>query len=202
MPGLYLIHLPHTQQVYHGTKDQASLETTDWSSEKNPDWKKFLQDKGEGQAPDEYVIAVENGLRSFGSDPNALGKFAMASKQEWHKVEMWRKRECYIAAARHILGLPGYLKYIVFRWSDYISRGAMTKTFETRHQPITNGAISGRVPDARTWDDTINHRSRQHSARSNRNRSDSNDADDKTATPDTSNPLVWDSENEDWVQQD
>ena len=166
----------------------------------HPDYKIYLDDKGSGSPPMEYLVVVENCLRSFGTDPNALGKFAMASRDEWHKVDIWRKRECYIAAARYILGLPGYLKYISFRWSDYVSRASMTKTFNLRHKPITTGQGDVHVPDSDCWDNTINHRARKPFVRVPRvNGKDDNDT---TSTNADEPELIWDSENEEWVEKE
>jgi hypothetical protein len=166
---------------------------------RNPDYKKFLDDKGTGEGvPEEYLIAVEEGLQSFGTDPDALGKFAMKSATEWHKVEAWRKRECYIAAARFILGLPGYLKYIGYRWSDYVSRTLMAKTFKVRHLQYTNGTAQLNIPDPECWDDSINHRARAPFRRSN----NTGATESSTQQQDeTDNPLLWDSENDEWVEQ-
>lgn len=107
--------------------------------DKNPEWEDFLTDMGSDTAPTKYLVAVEEGLRSFGNDQPAFGKFAMDSLQEWLSVSRFKKRECFIAMARHRLGLGGYAKYRHFKWSDYVSRGKMTKTFDERHWPLTNG---------------------------------------------------------------
>ena len=101
--------------------------------DQHPEWEEYLQDKGTGDAPVEYLVAVEEGLRNFGKEQAAFGKFAMDSLKEWVVVARFKKRECYIAMARHRLGLGGYAKYQHFRWSDYESRSNMTKAFDKRH---------------------------------------------------------------------
>ena len=69
---------------------------------KHPEWKSFFDDLGTGKAPVEYLVLVEQGLRSFGSDIHAMGSNCMKSKKRWFEVPVWRKREAYIALIRSI----------------------------------------------------------------------------------------------------
>ena len=39
----------------------------------NQDWTKYFADKGEGKAPLDYLIEIENGLRRFARDVHAMG---------------------------------------------------------------------------------------------------------------------------------
>ena len=122
----------------------------------NPEWEDFLTDKGAGDAPVEYLVAVEEGLRSFGTDQAAFGKYAMDSLQEWIAVSKFKKRECYIAMARHRLGLGGYAKYQHFLWKDYVSRSEMTKAFDKRHWPYSNGSQALRISNP--WENPVDRR--------------------------------------------
>ena len=161
--------------------------------------KKFFSDKGTNDVPDEYLIAVEMGLRSFGSDRYAFGTFAMDTEEEWHKRDLiWRKRECYIAMARHVLGLGGYGKYIHFRWDDFLSRSNMTKTFNKRHLPYSMGedTLDGLV-DPPEWSNGVTRRKRKRYAVTEMSPSSV----DSVGTPtSTAAMAVWDSEEDKWVE--
>ena len=54
----------------------------------NPEWKMFLTDQGKAEVPIAYLVAVEEGLRSFGTDKHAFGKFAMDNETEWHNQKL------------------------------------------------------------------------------------------------------------------
>ena len=43
----------------------------------NPGWQVYFDDKGAGSPPNEYLVLVERGLRSFGDDIHAMGAKAM-----------------------------------------------------------------------------------------------------------------------------
>ena len=92
-----------------------------------------------GTPPTQYLVAVEAGLRMTSKDKQAMGTFAYSSKEKYHSVDLWRKREAYIGVSRLILGCPNYLKYVSYRWSDYVMRNRLTKTFLARHWKLTNG---------------------------------------------------------------
>ena len=70
--------------------------------DQHPEWEEYLQDKGTGDAPVEYLVAVEEGLRNFGKEQAAFGKFAMDSLKEWVVVARFKKSECYIEH-RHLV---------------------------------------------------------------------------------------------------
>ena len=129
----------------------------------HPEWTKFLDDKGLSEVPEEYLVAVENGLRSFGTDRTAFGMYAMDNVGEWIKGSQFKKRECYIAMGRHRLKLGGYTKYQYFLWKDYLSRAAMTKTFNKRHWPITNGTRILNIPNA--WPNPVHGRRKRPRSR-------------------------------------
>ena len=98
----------------------------------------------------EYLIALEAGLRMTAKDKSAMGKFGYSSRENYHKIELWRKREAYIGVCRLILGCGNYLKYVSYRWADYVLRGQLGKTFLARHWRLTNGesdALSSAFPD-------------------------------------------------------
>ena len=99
----------------------------------------FLDDKGSGEVSQDYLIAVEEGLRNFAKDKAAMGTHAFDDAASYYNVSVWRKREAYIAVCRYLKGVEGYLKYIGYDWADYKMRGVLQKTFDVRHAPYTNG---------------------------------------------------------------
>jgi hypothetical protein len=122
--------------------------------DKNVDeWEKYLTDCGKGgNAPKEYCLLVEVGLRSFGRDMHAMGTLALRSKDNWAAVQTWRKREAYIALVRHIRGHTGYAQYDCYHWRDYVERQRANKTFLARHLPLSNGDnFGGDLPDPPEW---------------------------------------------------
>ena len=108
--------------------------------DKNEKWREFLQDKGEGSPPMEYLIAVEDGLRAYANNIHAMGSHPLRSSEYWRKVDTWRKREAYIAVVRHVLSKPaGYRNWSSFLFSDYVQRQDCGLTFKRRHLPLSNG---------------------------------------------------------------
>ena len=104
--------------------------------------KKYLTDKGAGQPPLEYVVALEQGLREYACvDRAAFGTYSNFNFEEYTKVELWRKREAYIGLVRYILGKGNYSKYVNYNWCDYTLRLSTSKTFMKRHWPVTNGDV-------------------------------------------------------------
>ena len=166
---------------------------------KCPQYKKFLDDEGNGKVPLVYLRAVELGLRKFASnDKFAMGTFALDSYEEWIHVGKWKKRECYTAVVRYIKGLPGYLKYLAYAWYDYSMRRAVAKTFERRHLQFTNGSknlkgIAG--PD--TWSKSPNRRKRKRTAKT-KTVTDLTTGSPKAASS-SSCKMLFDSEEGEWV---
>ena len=108
--------------------------------EDKPEYLDFLVDKGEGDAPWEYLAAVEEGLRQVGRDPRSMGRYAMNSEGNWHEASIQcKKTESYTAVVRKLLKAGNYLKYPVFRWSDYTLRRDCRVTFINRHLQYSNG---------------------------------------------------------------
>ena len=105
------------------------------------DWAKFLDDKGVGTVPDEYLAAIELGLRNYHKSVHAMGTHPLRSPSFWgNKVDLWRKREAYIALARNLLGSkPEYQQWDCFLFSDYTQRQRLTLTFVKRHLPLSDG---------------------------------------------------------------
>ena len=123
----------------------------------NPAWKIYFDDLGKGKAPVEYMVLVEVGLRSFGSDMHAMGTKAMASKETWYAVRVWRKREAYIALIRCIRGHLTYPQWDCFQLDHYSERQALNKTFLARHFPLSNGKsnlLDGVLTDPPQWSAT------------------------------------------------
>ena len=120
----------------------------------HPEWTKFFDDLGKGDAPIEYLVLVEIGLRSFGDDIHAMGSRAMDSKERWFAVDLWRKREAYIAAIRLIREHLSYPQWDCYKLEDYSERQALHKTFVTRHFPLSNGdsnRLEGHLADPANW---------------------------------------------------
>ena len=106
----------------------------------HPEWTTFFDDLGKGDAPTEYLVLVECGLRSFGSDIHAMGSRAMDSEERWFAVAVWRKREAYIAVIRLIREHLTYPQWDCYKLEDYSERQALNKTFLARHYPLSNGS--------------------------------------------------------------
>ena len=168
--------------------------------ETDPDLKDFLTDKGEAEAPIEYLVTVEQGLRSFGKDKFAFGTFAMDSETEWHDSSLnWRKRECFISMARYVLGLGGYAKYIHFRWSDFVSRSVMTKTFNNRHVQYSSGESRlTELSNPAEWDSPLNRRKRKRSQ--DQDTPSSSSTGESPAASTSAAAVTWDSEEGEWVE--
>ena len=107
----------------------------------DPSLRDFLEDNGDGNAPMDYLIAVEKGLRAYADDIHAMGTKPLRSPYYWgNRVELWRKREAYIALCRHVAGKPpAYPQWDCFLFGDYAQRQRAGKTFVKRHLPLSNG---------------------------------------------------------------
>ena len=44
-----------------------------YSKPENKSWSNYFKDSGKGEAPLDYLIEIEKGLRSFGDDLHAMG---------------------------------------------------------------------------------------------------------------------------------
>ena len=77
---------------------------------KHPEWKQFFDDKGEGMAPLDFMIAIEKGLRAYSSDKFAMGDNPLCTRERWVTVPVWRKCEAYITLIRHIRNHFSYPK--------------------------------------------------------------------------------------------
>ena len=103
-------------------------------------WREFIDDKGAGEPPMEYLVAVEEGLRNYHTDVHAMGTHALRSPTHWGEIDLWRKREAYIALGRYLLGFPpDYHQWDCFLFTDYQTRQMLAKTFVERHYPLSNG---------------------------------------------------------------
>ena len=108
---------------------------------KHPQHKKFLDDKGSGSPPVEYLWLVEMGFRAYADNVHAMGASPLRSRRYWGEVDKWRKRECYISLVRFVLnsGQMSYRHWKNFLFTDYTLRQRSTLTFERRHLPLSNG---------------------------------------------------------------
>ena len=161
----------------------------------------FLTDKGAGNPPLEFLIALELGLREYVSvDRAAYGSYANFNYREYTLVELWRKREAYIGLARYILGRGNYSKYVNYNWADYTLRLALCKTFEVRHWPYTNGTkyLEGLVDPAH-WEANKNKDARKRKAKL----AVTFEAPEVSAVPAKvvaeEEEMEWDSEEAEWV---
>ena len=61
----------------------------------NPEMEEFLDDKGRGEPPEQYLALVERGLRAFAKFNYifAMGSGALSSRKAWREVDPWRKRD-------------------------------------------------------------------------------------------------------------
>ena len=167
---------------------------------KNPEWTVFFDDLGAGSAPLEYLILVELGLRSFGTDIHAMGSGALSSEESWFQVPVWRKREAYIALIRFIRGHHSYPQWESFKLEDYAERQALNKTFLVRHFPLTNGKdplLKDHIEDK--WDKPLpNQPSRKRVKREPKLKPSAKEA----VVAATAKPMVWDIENRCFVPFD
>ena len=125
--------------------------------ERHPEWTSFFDDLGKGDAPIEYLVLVEEGLRSFGADIHAMGSRAMESQEHWFQVDVWRKREAYIAVIRLIRKHLQYPQWDCYKVKDYAERQALNNTFLKRHWPLSNGCsnkLDGHLTDPPQWSDS------------------------------------------------
>ena len=103
-------------------------------------WQTYLQDKGQGTPPVEYLAAVEEGLRAYSVDIHTMGTNVLRSPQHWKDVAKWRKREAFIAIMRVLCDFHSYYKqWDCFLFSDYVFRQQMAKIFDLRHYPLSDG---------------------------------------------------------------
>ena len=107
--------------------------------EHNPHWPTFFADMGAGAAPVTYLAGIEQGLRNFIADPFTMGRDAMASQAKWAAVEPWRKREAHVTLIRQLLKRASYKKWHDFRFTDFVERNNLHRTFMARHLPLSDG---------------------------------------------------------------
>ena len=106
----------------------------------NESWSTYLNDKGENTPDTKYLAAVEEGLRAYAQVDNySMGTGVLRSADRWAKVEMWRKREAYIALARHLLVGKSYKQWDCFSFSDFMFRQRCGRVFKKRHLPLSDG---------------------------------------------------------------
>ena len=110
----------------------------------------MLDDRGCGDAPAEYLAAIEHGLRMYATnDMYAMGSNALASREKWFAVPVWRKREAYIALVRAIYGLKPCRRFMATRWEDYSKRQVLTETFMMRHAHVRD--FKEHLEDPKHW---------------------------------------------------
>ena len=109
-------------------------------SKNNKEFTQLLMDHGKGDDTVEYLAAFELGLCRYSDDIFALGTHPLRNREYWSKVSLWRKREAYIALARHVLKRdPNYNQWDCFRFRDYQDRQSLSRTFMKRHLPLSDG---------------------------------------------------------------
>ena len=168
-----------------------------------PELKKFLTDRGVGQAPLEYLVALEQGMRAYASaDRAAFGTYAYFNFEEYTGVELWRKREAYTGLVRYVLGCANYSKYVNYNWNDYVLRLKTGKTFMQRHWDITKGKVilQGLV-DPEHWSQNagVDCRRRNVKTRVTFQQPETPDVEEEE---DEEEELSWDSVEEEWVKKE
>ena len=120
---------------------------------KKPEYKQFLSDKGVGNAPEEYNVAIEAGIRNYARDPQALSKLATSSAQDYDRVQKWRKRACYECLCRVVEGVKA-CKWFTCSWEYYLWRLDRGITFDKRHWPLCQRSsivFKGKVAELEEW---------------------------------------------------
>ena len=115
---------------------------------------------GAGSPPLDYLVAVEEALRTYAEldSTHTMGENAMVSELSWKNVRVWRKSWAYITGIRHIRGKSSYNKWHDFIWQDYKERNALHVTFVKRHLPLSNGSdkhFRGELKNPKSWSVTI-----------------------------------------------
>lgn len=104
------------------------------------EWEPFLTDGGKGSPPLEYNMLLEDGLRCCCTDIFVMGTNALRSRSYWgKKVHDANKLESWIALGRHLLECPPYKKWDNARFSDYVIRQKLGRTFRVRNLPLSDG---------------------------------------------------------------
>ena len=86
----------------------------------------------------EYLASVEEGLRAV-AGRGLLGRLALKNPQCWEDdVVVVKKRACYTAVVRYRMKLPSLSTWKNYRWTDFTMCKKISKTFRTRHLPISN----------------------------------------------------------------
>jgi hypothetical protein len=106
-PVLHAIHNILTQYRCRFVKHvEDRFETFIDLIQKNPEWKNFFDDLGVGNVPLAYLVAIEEGLRSYcftSSSTLTMGIRKVTSSNMWGtQVKPWRKMEAYITVIRYI----------------------------------------------------------------------------------------------------
>ena len=135
--------------------------------EARPELVSLLTDKGEGEAPVEYLAAVEMGLREYRDRIYCLGARPLRSAEWWQALPVWRKRECYIAFVRlFVYKLVTYSKWESFKWEDLVTHNVLHKTFITRHAPLSDGTdhFNGAIQNPAEWNEPKKRKAKRSSA--------------------------------------
>lgn len=171
--------------------------------DKHPSYVKYLDDRGEGDAPQRYLIVVEKCLRRVAMNSSlskyAMGRFAMSTYESWINTNYWFKREAYIAAVRVRKGLGPYRKYIGYDWQDHMMRIACSKTFLIRHKKYTDGEEKLNIPDPKCWSQPVSRRRRSNkSSNTSKNVDSSTSSEDSGGEQSDQESMVWDSDTGEW----
>ena len=132
-----------------------------------------------------------------------MGKYALDSEMEWVSVPLWKKRECYIAFCRWFKKMEPYRKYQFFKWSDYLSRSRMAKTFMKRHLPFTNGSIKlVNLVDPSSWSTSaVSRRKGMRKRKTKKTTCENVPQKAAVASASASTPTKqWDSDTESWIE--
>ena len=92
-------------------------------------------------------------------------------------------------------------RYTHFKWEDYLSRRAMSATFENRHYPYTNGSKNLRgIMNKNNWKNGPGRVRQLKPKKKRKPRLQS--PSDAEAEVEADNTAQWDSETGEWVEDD
>ena len=105
----------------------------------------WLTDKGSNDVDDikqyrDFQDALEDGLRNVAKSGSRLfRKDSLKTKQNWEKVDKWRKTHAVLFLLRYFLKSPNYKYFYNFEFQDYLQRVRVVKTYNVRYLAMTQG---------------------------------------------------------------
>ena len=88
----------------------------------------------------------------MGPNKHTMGSNAIESKENWQKVEPWRKREAYISLGVFLSGTKSRNKWENSLWDQYVQRQLLGETFMVRHANLWCAEhFEGQLEDPAEW---------------------------------------------------